>query len=89
MQLISQHQESFIRLLNEGETDAPADIAAGTGGAGGVGGAGGPDPAGAGGPGVIQVTAEEKASIDRASCWRNRGSLPSRQTVSLACMFET
>jgi len=54
--LISQNQQGFIDLLNSSEEPAPG------GGGGGGGGAGG-----AGGPGgfQIQVTPEEKESIDR------------------------
>ena len=78
LQLINQHQEEFIRLLNE-----PVDFASLGGGAGGMGagmgaGMGGGMGGGAGGgmggmpqapPGaqMIQVTQEEKEAIDRVS----------------------
>ena len=58
LQLISQNQEAFINLLN-----APAEEAGAGGGGGGgegeAGGALGPEPM------TIQVTAEEKAVIDK------------------------
>ncbi|KAL6075626.1 UV excision repair protein rad23 [Balamuthia mandrillaris] len=60
LQLISQHQQEFMALLNE----PVAEGAAGGGGLGGMmGGMGG--GGGGGGGGVIQVTQEEKDAIDR------------------------
>src|SRR5262249_3087811 len=54
IQLINQHQDEFLRLLQE---PVDASALAGMGGMGGMGGGGQ--------PGVIQVTAAEKEAIDR------------------------
>ena len=63
LQLINQHQEEFIRLLNEPVN--PAALGAAMGGAGGGAGEGGLPP------GVVQVTAEENEAIERVRDDRN------------------
>jgi len=55
LQLISQNQEAFIRMINEPDSGA----APGSGPAGGVGGA--PEDM----PGMIQVSQQDKEAIDR------------------------
>jgi len=70
LQLINQHQQRFIEMLNE-PTDSSAPSANAPPGAGGMmppaalGGGGGGGGGGAGGNGYIQVTPEEKLAIER------------------------
>ena len=65
LQLINQHQEEFIRLLNEPVNfSAMGGSGGGGGGMGGMGGAGGMPQAPQGAQ-MIQVTQEEKEAIDR------------------------
>jgi len=66
LQLISQNQEAFIRMINEPE----GGPAAGGGGEGGEGGALG--GALGGGQGVIQVTPQDKEAIERVSAKTKR-----------------
>jgi len=68
LQLIQANQQEFIQLLNEPvSAEAQAAVEQQLAAGGFAGGAGGAAPGGAGGAqqGVIQVTAEEKAIIER------------------------
>lgn len=74
LQLINTHQQEFIQLLNEpvttgggGGMGGLGGLMGAMGGMGGMGamGGGGGGGGGAPGPHYIQVTAEEKAAIDR------------------------
>ena len=60
--LISQNQQEFIQLLNE---PVPAGAEGGEGGLGGMGGMGSLGGMGGMMPGVVQVTSEERESIER------------------------
>ena len=73
LQLISQNQQAFIQLLNSGGQGGGqgAGQGAGLGGESGQGGElGMVPPSAASGTVAIQVTAQEKESIDRVSCIR-------------------
>jgi len=62
LQLISQNQEAFIRMINEDSRGGSA-AAGGGGGGGGSGSGGGAE--GMLGSGVIQVTSQDKEAIER------------------------
>ena len=64
LQLISQNQEAFIRMINEDSRGGSA-AAGGGGGGGGSGSGGGAE--GMLGSGVIQVTSQDKEAIERVS----------------------
>jgi len=62
LSIISQNQEAFIRMINEGEAGDDLDLGALTGG----GGEGGPGAGeGLDAPGVIQVSPQDKEAIER------------------------
>jgi len=62
LSIISQNQEAFIRMINEGEAGDDLDLGALTG-AGGEGGPGAGE--GLDAPGVIQVSPQDKEAIER------------------------
>jgi UV excision repair protein RAD23 len=68
LQLISQNQEDFIRMINEPDSGSAAAGSSGGGGGGGGGGSAG-EAGGAegllGAGGVIQVSPDDKAAIER------------------------
>ena len=66
LQLISQNQEAFIRMINEPDSRSGSAAAAGGGGGGGGGGSGS-GAEGMLGSGVIQVTTQDKEAIERVS----------------------
>lgn len=64
IQLINQHQQEFIQLLNEPVPETGQNPLGGLGSMGGMGGTGGPSPQ------YVQVTPEEKAAIDRVKTFK-------------------